>query len=507
MIKSKKILIFVVSVFMFFGLLNVSAITTGSTTGTTDTGSKIVTDQASLTVSGVENDDHFNAYKVLDTYYNATTNTISYQFTNDFQKFLSSSDTYRDLTVDNLYKYTSGNISSGSTLSTSDIDKLASAYAGYVRKNSVNGTAMNVSANTASAQLQAGSYLVLPTQTLKVYAVMFGNLDFTANGDSWTINNETITAKVSNAGVSKSVGEENMDNGSYSIGDDIPFIVKATVPQYPTNATNKTYVIKDTVTAGLTFNGVQSVIIHDGDETLVTASNGNVTNSSDEQVATININGQTLTITFDVDYVNSTALTINYSAKLNNNAGLGATGGNKNSVSLTYSNDPYGTGSYTTIPADGDGEVDIYVYGLEIYKYGESDDSGNVALQNAEFTIYKDSSLNNKIATVTTNDRGIAQYKGLGAGTYYVKETKAPTGYVLDSTIHEIKIGPSGTLEPADTEGYYRLEVSNQKAGLLPVTGSVGTILFVVLGLAIIGIAVYFFGFYKKNKKQEEQAI
>ena len=229
--KSKKILIFVVSVFMFFGLLNVSAITTGSTTGTIDTGSKIVTDQASLIVKGVENGDRFNAYKVLDTYYNATTNTISYQFTNDFQKFLSSSDTYRDLTVDNLYKYTSGNISSGSTLSTSDIDKLASAYAGYVRKNSVNGTAMNVSANTASAQLQAGSYLVLPTQTMKVYAVMFGNLDFTANGDSWTINNETITAKVSNAGVSKSVGEENMDNGSYSIGDDIPFIVKKLVLQ------------------------------------------------------------------------------------------------------------------------------------------------------------------------------------------------------------------------------------------------------------------------------------
>ena len=42
MIKSKKILIFVVSVFMFFGLLNVSAITTGSTTGTIDTGSKLL---------------------------------------------------------------------------------------------------------------------------------------------------------------------------------------------------------------------------------------------------------------------------------------------------------------------------------------------------------------------------------------------------------------------------------------------------------------------------------
>ena len=111
------------------------------------------------------------------------------------------------------------------------------------------------------------------------------------------------------------------------------------------------------------------------------------------------------------------------------------------------------------------------------------------------------------VSIAEANDKGIAQYKGLGAGTYYVKETKAPTGYVLDSTIHEIKIGPNGTLEAADTEGYYRLEVSNHKAGLLPVTGSVGTIIFVVLGLAIIGIAVYFFGFYKKNKKQEEQAI
>ena len=504
--KNKKILVFLVSVFMFFGLLNVSAINTGSTNGTIDTGSKIITDKATLTINDVVSGDQLSAYKVLDAYYNASTNIITYQFTNDFQKFLSSSSEYRDLTVDDLYKYDSGSISTGSTLSTSKIDKLASAYAGYVKKNSVSGTALNVSGITASAQLDAGSYLVIPTQTLRVYAVMFGNLDYTASGNDWVINNETIVAKVSDAGVTKSVGEEQMDSGSYSLGDDVPFIVTATVPKYPTNATNKKYVIKDTVTAGLTFNGVQSVIVHDGAETLTTASNGNVTNDSGEQVATVNISGQTLTITFNVDYINSTSITINYSAKLNASAGLGANGGNSNSVSLEYSNDPYGNGSYTTVPSDGNGKVDVYMYGLEIYKFDPNDGSV-IALQNAEFTIYKDRDLNNDITTIKTNSSGIAQYAGLGAGTYYVKETKAPTGYVLDNTIHEIQIGPSGNLDPADTEGYYRLDVSNQKAGLLPVTGSAGTIILVVLGLLIIGGAVYFFGFYKKNKKQEEQTI
>ena len=141
----------------------------------------------------------------------------------------SSNSTYQKLKVDDLYSYSSGNISTGSTLSNSDIDKLASAYAGYIKSHSVTGTQMNVSGTTAAASLQAGSYLVLPTATSRIYAVMVGNLDFSATGSTWNINSESIVAKVTDASISKSVGEEGYDSGSYSIGDAIPFIITGSV--------------------------------------------------------------------------------------------------------------------------------------------------------------------------------------------------------------------------------------------------------------------------------------
>lgn len=485
-------------------MVNVSAISVGSETGTSDPNSKIVTDTAELSITGVVSGDQFMAYKILDAYYNQTTNVITYEFTDDFQTFLSqsSNSTYQKLKVDDLYSYSSGNITTGSTLSNSDIDKLASAYAGYIKSHSVSGTQMNVSSTTATATLQAGSYLVLPTATSRVYAVMVGNLDFTASGNVWSINNESIVAKVTDADISKSIGEEGYDSGSYSIGDDIPFIITGSVPQYPTNATNKVYTITDTLSEGLDFNGVTSVVIKDGDVTLTTSSDGKVTNASSEEVAVISIQGRKMTITFNVNYIDSTTITVNYTARLNTNAGLGANGGNTNNASLTYSNDPYGTSTSTTVPEEGDGQVTVLLYGLEIYKYAAD---GNAALEGAEFTIYKDVELEQVVGVITTNGQGIAQYKGLAAGTYYVKETKAPTGYRLDNSIISAKIGPGeGSIDVAETEGYYRLEVANNVAGLLPVTGGVGTIVFTSVGLLIVAGAIYFFFIYRKKRQQQE---
>ncbi len=502
--KKNKILLSILSVFLLIGIVNVSAITVGSETGSADPNSKIITDTATLSITGVVSEDQFMVYKILDAFYNDSTNVITYEFTDEFQAFLnnSSNATYQKLKVDDLYSYSSGSITTGSTLSNSDIDKLASAYAGYIKAHDVDGTQMAVSDTTASATLQAGSYLVLPIATSRVYAVMLGNLDFTASNNTWAINNEEIVAKVSDADISKSIGEEGYDSGSYSIGDDIPFIITGSVPQYPTNATNKVYTITDTLSAGLDFTGISSVVIKDGDTALTTSSDGKVTNAGGQEVAVISITGRVMTITFDVNYVNSTTITVNYTARLNENAGLGVNGGNTNSASLTYSNDPYGTGTSTTVPEEGDGQVDILVYGLEIYKYATD---GGAALEDAEFTIYKDVDLQQVIDVVTTDSNGIAQYKGLAAGTYYIKETKAPIGYRLDNSIISVKIGPGeGSLANAEDAGYYRLEVANNEAGLLPVTGGIGTITFTLIGLAIISGAFYFFFIYRKKREQQE---
>ena len=75
----------------------------------------------------------------------------------------------------------------------------------------------------------------------------------------------------------------------------------------------------------------------------------------------------------------------------------------------------------------------------------------------------------------------------------------------MDNTIISAKVGPGeGSLANAETEGYYRLEVSNAKAGLLPVTGGIGTIAITLLGLTIVGGAIYFFFIYRKKREKQE---
>ena len=496
-----KIILLIISAVVFVGMWNVQAITTGSQTGS-DGVSKIVTDTATLTVTGVNSGDKLSAYKVLDVFYNSNTNIVRYEFTKDFQAYLDSVS--NDLTVDEYSKLSGGNIETGSTVSSSELDKLASGYAAYIKTHRINGNAMNVSETTATATLSAGSYLVLPTETLKVYAVMVGNLDYTANGSSWAINNETIVAQVDDASITKGVGAEAIPSGSYSIGDVVPYIIKGTVPAYPTNATNKTYIIHDTITAGLDFQPVTSIKILDGLTTL-TNSNGTFTNSAGKTVAVAEIVDKKLTITFTVDNLTANNITVEYGAKINSSAVIGGTG-NGNEASLEYSNDPYGEGTHNTATdPDGGEDVTIYIYGLQLFKHAADD---NKPLANVEFEIYKDAELHTLVDTIVTGEDGYAKSTGLAEGTYYVKEKKAPTGYQLLTDPIVIKIGPTQTgsevLQDTDEDGYYELDVANAKVGLLPVTGGMGTIVLTLLGLVIIGGALYFFFVYRKKQQSLE---
>lgn len=197
--KSKIFSVFLIAVLLCFAVVKVNAITTNSTAGTIDTNSAYVTDKATLTVTGVQSEDQFKAYKLLDAFYNSTANTVTYEFTTNFKAYLDGSETNSGLTVDSYFDLTSGSITSGSTQTTSTLDTLVSGYVSYIKTHSVSGTDMTVSGNTASATLEAGAYLVIPVSTTKIYAPMVGNLDFEAAGTTWTLNNEAIVAKVTDA--------------------------------------------------------------------------------------------------------------------------------------------------------------------------------------------------------------------------------------------------------------------------------------------------------------------
>lgn len=501
MMKKITKLLTVVIMAMLFLTPSVKAVTTITTNdakkGTTDPNSSYVTNQATLTVNGVAPIETFAAYKVLDVYYNSATNVITYEFTTEFKAFLAQSANYNTLDVVGYYALTNGDINSGSTRTPSTLDKLASAYAAYIKNHSVTGAPMTVTGTTATVTADAGSYLVLPTSTPRVFAVMVGNLEFTAEGSAWNLNNATINAKVSDAGVSKSVAVDGHREGSFVIGDEFSYIITATVPTYPTNATNKKYTITDTFDSGITFSGLNSISVTVGGVTY-TNTNGVITNAG-KTVATATIAGQVLTIDFNVDNVDATTVVISYKAKLNNNAVPGQP--NTNKVKLTYSNDPYGDGTEETDPETAtDGKADAYTYGLEILVHEK--DSITTVLEGGVFDIYSDSGLTNKIGTITSGANGLGTFNGLAEGTYYLKETKAPTGYSLirDSIPVEIKKENTGATAG---EGYTRLNIPASKVGLLPSTGGIGTMLYTLLGLIVVISAIALVIVYRKQKKEE----
>ena len=492
----KKITSVLLSVVVFFVMVihvNAVTITTNSTSGTIDTNSKHVTNTATLTVSGVQSGDTFKAYKLLDAFYNSTSNTFTYEFTSTFKAFLNSTsgqtNDYSSLTVEQYAALTSGNTTSGTTQTNSTLDLLVSLYAAYIKTNSVVGSNMTVSGTNAIINAEAGAWLVLPTATTKVYAVMVGNVDFkaNANGTDWDINSPTITAKVSNASVTKVLKDNSSTEGTYSINDEYNYVINVTVPAYPTNATNKTLSVSDILDSGITLDFVSGIVVKDGSATLTTNADGTVVDVDNHTVATISKNGQEITININADYINSNTVTIEYPATLNNNAVLGSTG-NTTTTTLTYATEPYGTGTSTT----NNVVTTVRTYGIRLFKHNSS----NAGLSGAIYNIYSDSGLNTQVGTITTGSDGYGTYDGLADGTYYLKEVTAPTGYRVSTDIVAIAINNSNNYTSADA--------TDSTIGLLPSTGGIGTYIFIVVGsIVVIGAIVYLYKYLDKKKNEK----
>ena len=72
-----------------------------------------------------------------------------------------------------------------------------------------------------------------------------------------------------------------------------------------------------------------------------------------------------------------------------------------------------------------------------------SSGDGYYSLNNAHIGVYSDASCRNLVATLTTTQNGRSGQVTLKAGTYYVKETTAPNGFMLNGSVQTVTI-PSG---------------------------------------------------------------
>ena len=103
---------------------------------------------------------------------------------------------------------------------------------------------------------------------------------------------------------------------------------------------------------------------------------------------------------------------------------------------------------------------------LQISKVSANPDitSGNSCynLEGAQYGLYTDAGATNQINTLTIGADGWSnKVDGLTAGTYYIKEIKAPQGYALDPTIYSIQVdgGTTATKELKDNPQSYPVDV------------------------------------------------
>lgn len=123
-----------------------------------------------------------------------------------------------------------------------------------------------------------------------------------------------------------------------------------------------------------------------------------------------------------------------------------------------------------------------------VSKYG---DRRNEVIQGQMFGLYKDGK---KIAEDTTDDAGLISFKDLDLGDYVVKEEKVTDEFVLNKKEYNV------TLNTDQTE--VKLEIFNHRwRVVVPKTGTLGIVPYVLIGLLILGCA---YVLLVKKKKEDE---
>ena len=365
------------------------------------------------------------------------------------------------------------------------------------------------------------------------------------------VGNITIRAKTDAPTVEKKVLEGNtyQDAADYNIGDAVPFRLIGSVPDMSRYDTYK-YVFHDTLSDGLTLN-------QDSIKVYVASDN---TGSDKAEITgwTKTVSGQTFTVSFaDLKTVSGVSqgkyIIVEYTATLNQSAEIGLPG-NSNKVYLEYSNKPdqSGSGDNNTGNTPED-EVLVFTYELDTTKISGTeyvkapegtadnkkdengyllDDNGKkipLKLDGAEFVLSRGTgdskeyvkldgnanvigwTKNQSEATVLKSDaNGLFKVIGLDAGTYYLKETKAPAGYNLiqseitvvitatigagndgKTTLTNLEVTADGTAGTGNVNsGIVDITIANNKGSTLPETGGIGTTIFYTVGGILVLVAV-----------------
>ena len=359
----------------------------------------------------------------------------------------------------------------------------------------------------------------------------------------------TINMKSNYPTVVKKVNDKNADD--VNIGDTVTYTLTSKVPDM-TGYTSYVFNFKDTLAKGLTFGSITSVKI--GDVTINADTDGTKAENT-YTLTTKNNEDGTTEIKIEMNkFLASNAnkagqeIKVTYTATLNKDAVTGFDP-NTNKATVEYSNKP-GTNE------KGESEpsiVDVHTFDFTIFKYYLKDET-QTALANAEFELYKANTAGNAADTdakINIVDEGKGVYrqatadeakvtgftsakivsdadgkvlvKGLDAGTYYLRETKAPEGY--NKLLSDIKVEIKANYDPKtgkltsysvdytyngttttgkeikDTKTSPEVAVENKTGAQLPSTGSKGALMVTLAGIVLFGVLTASKAFGKKKAK------
>lgn len=345
----------------------------------------------------------------------------------------------------------------------------------------------------ATASEVAGEKGVTFTDVADGYYLVNTSLGALCSLNNVTGNNALVSEKNSVPSVEKKVknGSVYDDSNSAKIGDTVDYQTTITI-----TGNVKNVVLHDKMEKGLTF---------DNNSVKVKADNGDVAGSNYTLTTSNLSDGCTFEIEFKDDYIANlpagTQIIVTYSASLNENAVIGATG-NKNDTWLKYGNG----GSVTD-------ETKTCSYSFDLVKT----DNSNKLLAGAQFELYTNKNCTDKVALVkdgddyrvasatekattnftsaviVSNDTSKITVNGLkGETSYWLKEIKAPKGYNELEEPYEFTMGAnnmSATLNGTQW-GDGGVHVINNAGTVLPSTGGMGTTVFYVVGGGLMAVAV-----------------
>lgn len=290
-------------------------------------------------------------------------------------------------------------------------------------------------------------------------------------------NKKAVLASGETVGKNASINEY---GDTIAIGDTAHFEIKdMTIPSFSADYTKPQYIITDTMDSAF-----------DKYTNLKVSVGGSEVAAGDDTYTVVANGDNAFKITFAESYLRglrgtdstARAVVVTYDAVLNKDAGLNFAE-NHNRATIQYSNSPSDNTQLRTINKD----TYHYTFGIganldsenpnekSTYEYNKTTNNhtnfanqkSNSPLAGATFTLYSDENCqtiakpeNQPNGTAVSDSDGHITFTGLDEGTYYLKETVAPSGYTLTDQTYKFVIkadlNSNGTLKGYQVASFYK---------------------------------------------------